>query len=79
MTKRAHTHFEWSEETPDGVCPCGVKTIMVIASSLWNIDDEELVDEDTKYDGITIDAEVTGHYCRACDRLVSLSFNQGTP
>lgn len=76
------THFTWSIEHPRGVCPfCGEKTVLVIASKLWEVDEEsarETVGDDEYeqlQDGLTIDDEIVGHFCNTCDRLTSLSLN----
>lgn len=61
------THITWSVENA-GHCPtCGSETVLVIAPASWQIDGEDEIAE--------ICDEISGHYCKACSKLVSLSLN----
>lgn len=68
------THLTWSIETAGECCPkCKGATILVIAPETWRVDEEDVgEDEITSAD---VYEEITGHYCKACQRLVSLSLN----
>jgi ribosomal protein L37AE/L43A len=80
---KVRTHFTWSIEHPTGECPfCGDKTVLVVASGLWEADEETAVEavgrdryDDEFTDGVTVHDELLGHYCGTCERLVSLSLN----
>ena len=77
------THLTWSIEHPTGECPfCGDKTVLVIASSLWTADEEAAIEavgheryENELRDGVSVEDELTGHFCQSCSKLVSLSLN----
>jgi hypothetical protein len=77
------THFTWSIEHPTGECPfCGGKTVLVVASSFWEPDYEATVEAvgqeryDNEFrDGVTVNDELSGHFCSECSKLVSLSLN----
>jgi len=77
------THFTWSIEHPTGECPfCGDKTVLVVAPGLWDADGEAAIEavgekryESEFRDGITVEDELTGHFCGSCQKLVSLSLN----
>lgn len=63
------THLNWSLETVDGECPvCNAKTVLVIAQARWDNSDD-----DDEY--VQVEDELTGHYCRECQRLVALALN----
>lgn len=68
------THLNWSIEK-GGKCPtCSAKTILVLASAGWQIaneKDQRRLDSD----GVTVDEEISGHFCTACNSLTSLSLN----
>lgn len=74
-----HTHITWSIEGSGDTCPkCKGKTVLVIAPSWWRVDaDSDDGADDGEYDdeGVEVDEEITGHYCRKCGDLVSLSLN----
>lgn len=60
-------HLTWSIERGD-CCPfCGGATVLVSAPTVWQVQEGEGV--------VDVDEEVSGHYCRACTKLVSLSLN----
>lgn len=64
-------HLTWSIEKAN-LCPkCGGETVLIVASMLWGING------DNGYDGedVEVHEEVTGHYCKLCQLLVSLSLN----
>jgi wobble nucleotide-excising tRNase len=68
------THITWSVEN-NGKCPtCDSETILVVAPEGWQAHfDERHTDQDD--DWAEVVDEVSGHYCRTCRRLVSLSLN----
>lgn len=67
-------HVTWSIEE-GGRCPqCGGATVLVVAPEEWGIDEEDREGEDC-VDIATVYDEVSGHYCKTCERLVSLSLN----
>lgn len=71
---KVRTHFAWSIESPDDGCPvCGTKTVLLIAPLYWSVDCEDREEDDDVDAEVT--EEVTGHYCRKCQRLCSLSLN----
>ncbi len=66
------THITWNIETKPGKCPdCETETLLALPSRDWRIDDPP---EDEESD-ITVDEEVSGHFCPKCRRLTSLSLN----
>jgi hypothetical protein len=72
-------HLTWTNELPRGICPhCNEKTTLILASGLWNADEESCKEQGIEYpeDGVMVHEEVSGHYCRNCDVLTSLSINR---
>ncbi len=75
------THFTWSIETPGGKCPmCDGKTVLVTFPG--NVEPHEGDDNAEAFaaagggdDWIELHEEVSGHFCPACHKLVSLSLN----
>jgi len=66
------THITWSTEEHEGKCPeCETATVLVVALAVWKLYDEEGECDDT----VTVNEEVSGHWCPECERLVSLSLN----
>lgn len=64
-------HVTWSDEVGDGHCPkCGEKTVLIVAPCEWAEDNDGQGGLD-----VQVHDEVTGHYCRKCGRLRSLSLN----
>jgi len=71
------------EQKKDGysLCDeCGGKTMLVYPYDEWRVDDEpykngETVELDSEIaDGIEV-SEVTGHYCKHCNILTSITYN----
>ena len=83
MTQELRTHFTWSIECPRGECPvCGGKTVLVSKGSGWDADEEHVeevfgegVFDKEFIDGVSVDDEISAHFCRECRRLTSLSLN----
>lgn len=73
-------HLTWSAESPRGKCPhCNSTTLLAIAPRCWDIDCDSAAAagrEYAFYEGVEIDAEITGHWCDECRLLVSVSVNQ---
>lgn len=77
------THFTWSVERDSAKCPfCNDATVLVCAGAEWGVDEESAIEvfgegeyEDSLQYGVSISEEITGHYCKACCKLVSLSLN----
>lgn len=68
MSDTNRNHLTWSVEEPDGKCgTCGEKTILLISPGWWT--------RDGKGEDFQVSDEVSGHYCRNCERLRSLSLN----
>lgn len=76
---KVKTHFTWSVERNDGKCPsCRRVTILVCAPLTWSVPEDQEATNRTAVplpDYVEVNEEVTGHWCRACNRLVSLSLN----
>lgn len=66
------THLTWSIEQNDRCPHCGGGTVLVCAPLEWTIDAENRT-EDSYF--VDVNDEISGHYCRACSKLVSLSLN----
>jgi hypothetical protein len=73
-------HTTWSMET-NGECPnCAIPTVLVVASA-WFAGSEQpeyekaTGDKTVAGEYVSVDEEVTGHWCPKCQRLVSLSLN----
>ena len=57
---------------------CNEKTILATAPSSWGVDEEPFKSGEEATEGIPDEVfvgEVSGHYCRICEMLVSLSYN----
>ena len=66
----------WNEHAKRGECPgCDGVTVLVVAPITWEVDEESVLAGEYP-DGIEVNAEVTGHWCDECQRLVSISVNQ---
>ena len=66
------THITWSIERNDACPTCGSPTVLVSAPTEWAIDEEDRTADSY---AVEVSEEVTGHYCLACCKLVSLSLN----
>lgn len=58
----------WSIEKDDRCPSCGGADIILITPSSWTDTSDESVDDT---------AEVSAHYCRACERLVGVMLQIG--
>ena len=68
------TRCGWSIETPDGRCPiCDSESVLVVPCPHWVVVDCP-VDAEPE---VAVHDEVSAHYCRHCESLVSLSLNTG--
>lgn len=59
---------------------CGGKTMLIIAPSFWSVASEPFKSGESAkkvFDDVVIPDEITAHYCDNCDRITSLSFNEG--
>lgn len=66
-------HLTWSRESAEGRCPdCGSHTILATSLATWEIHSD---DDEIDGDGVEVDEEVSGHFCRECGKLTSLSLN----
>ena len=57
---------------------CGTKLILVVAFSDWAVDSEPFKDGEERpedYPKEVFVGEVSGHFCRTCEQLTSLSYN----
>ena len=71
------THLTWSMEH-NGNCPtCGSVPILVVAFGEMKIADSDNQNDAYEEEGGTvgIEEEISGHYCRSCRKLTSLSLN----
>jgi hypothetical protein len=68
------TWSTWSAETGPESCPtCNGPTVLVMPYPMWDVRDED--GEPIENDEVEIAEEVSGHYCRVCRKLTSLSLN----
>lgn len=65
------THITWSIENSDRCPVCAGPTVLVTAPSGWVVDGQD----EEEGEMAEVVEEITGHYCRECRRLVSLSLN----
>jgi hypothetical protein len=66
-------HFTWTSEKTNGVySKCGADVVLVTAVDCWDIHDSL---DDSFQDSFETGVEVSGHYCRHCATLTSISVN----
>lgn len=77
MNRNIHLNATFGET--GGKCnECSETTVLVTALDCWNLHN---VTDDTNEEGdgdVTVCDEISGHFCRNCNRLTALFFNQGT-
>jgi len=75
------THLTWSIERGHFCPSCGTPPVLISAPSEWHADSEQpeyeaATGDTTVADNyVTVDEEITGHWCPKCCRLLSLSLN----
>ena len=75
------THLTWSVEKPCGQCPtCESETILVVAFGEMKIaEGDEGTPQNETYEEmggtLSVEEEISGHYCMTCCKLTSLSLN----
>ncbi len=86
-TASIHNVFSFGE-TSDGKCTeCGYRTVLVSFFGEASVDSEPFSNGESAEDSnesrsgvdvpesVTIDDELTGHFCLKCDELTSVAFN----
>lgn len=68
-------HLTMSFGETNGVCRCGTTTLLITPFETWNADHNcNPPDSDT----VAVDDEISAHFCPECQRVTSLSFNEGS-
>lgn len=71
-----HAHFGFCEVARERCAQCDSETILIVAFDEWKVSGDSREKDDKLPDAVSVDAELSAHYCQDCRKIVSLSFNQ---
>ena len=72
----SHFNFSFREDNSGVCCKCQSETVLVCFGEYGEMDYEDAEENDIEEEDRSVYVgELTGHYCRKCERLVSLCLN----